>query len=83
MSVRWYSANAGRSQGLVIDEETGRNIAVVYDRKNAKLLAQAPSMRELLLDLEQSGVRAQLLPSQRMHLDEILQEVRGATPDND
>lgn len=38
----WYGANVSGDQGLVIDEKTGRNIAVVYDKKDTQLIASAP-----------------------------------------
>ena len=45
----WYKANTGNDyQGLVIEEETGRNVAVTYEAKDAKLIALAPEMAELL-----------------------------------
>lgn len=44
----WYSktTNTGspHEQGLVIDEATGKNIAVTYDAKHAPLVASAPEM---------------------------------------
>lgn len=43
--LRWYAAKAGNDhQGLVIEEGTGRNIAVTYDVKDAPLVAAAPEM---------------------------------------
>lgn len=44
----YRSINAA-DQGLVIDQNTGANIAVVYDGNNAALIAAAP---ELLAALE-------------------------------
>ena len=45
----WYAANMGNdSQGLIVDEKTGANIAIAYDRKHAPLLAAAPAMYEAL-----------------------------------
>lgn len=41
----WYEANMGNDhQGLVISESDGANIAVVYDKKNAPLIAAAPEL---------------------------------------
>ena len=41
----WYEAKMGNDhQGLVIDEETGRNVAVAYDKADAPLLAAAPEL---------------------------------------
>ena len=62
----WYKANTGNDyQGLVIEEETGRNVAVTYEAKDAKLVALAPEMAELLKrlwvaaenELDQSATR--------------------------
>ena len=48
----WYAANMGNdSQGLIVDEKTGANIAVAYDRKHAPLLAAAPAMYDALQNL--------------------------------
>ena len=41
----WYAANMGNDyQGLVIDEKTGANIAVTYDKRHAPFVAAAPAM---------------------------------------
>jgi hypothetical protein len=54
--MKWYATkSAGRGQGLVIDEDTGRNVAVAYDEKDAKLLAAAPKMRDALELIAASG----------------------------
>jgi len=45
----WYATDGSGGQGLVIDEDTGRNVAVAYDSADAPLLAAAP---ELLRELE-------------------------------
>ena len=45
--MKWYTANAG-DQGLIIDEETGRNVAVSYDKKDAELIASSPDLLEEL-----------------------------------
>ena len=48
----WYAKNSGGSdihgQGLIIDEKTGENIAIVYKKENAPLLSAAPDMAEVL-----------------------------------
>lgn len=41
----WYEASTGNHQGLIIEETTGRNVAVAYDKADAPLIAAA---RELL-----------------------------------
>lgn len=48
----WYAAKMGNDhQGLVIDEKTGVNIAVTYDKKDAPLVAAAPELWDALHDL--------------------------------
>ena len=43
----WYVAKMVNDfQGLVIDEQTGKNIAVTYDKKDAPLVAAAPELLE-------------------------------------
>ena len=42
----YYVAKTGNYQRLIIDENTGENIAVVYDAKNADVLAAAPDLLE-------------------------------------
>jgi hypothetical protein len=44
----WYEASMGNHQGLVVDEQTGANVAVVYDKANARLIASAPELLEAL-----------------------------------
>ena len=49
----WYAANMGNdSQGLVIDENTGTNIAVTYDKRDARLIAAAPNLLAALEEIE-------------------------------
>jgi hypothetical protein len=49
--IMWYAKNSASSgQGIVIDEQTGRSVAVAYDEKDTALLAAAP---ELLAALQE------------------------------
>lgn len=49
---RWYAKQAGNDcQGLVIDEDTGRTVAVAYDRQDTELLAAAPELLEALRNM--------------------------------
>lgn len=48
----WHSARTSGDQGLVIEEETGANIAVTYEAKHAPLVAAAP---EMLAALKNAG----------------------------
>ena len=52
MANNWYAAkSAGDSQGLVIEEDTGRSVAVAYDVKDTPLLAAAPELLAALIDM--------------------------------
>lgn len=44
---KWYESKTGNDQGLVIDEITGSNVAVTYDRNDAALMAAAPELLAL------------------------------------
>ena len=48
---KWYVGNTGNHQGLVIEEETGNNICIVYDKANAKPIASAPDLLEALKEI--------------------------------
>jgi hypothetical protein len=58
----WYQANTGNHQGLIISEATGANIAVVYDKKDAPLVAAAPELLEALKDMERARANGFDLP---------------------
>jgi len=45
--MKWYTSNTA-TQGLIIEEETGRTIAVSYDKKDAELIAATPNLLEAL-----------------------------------
>lgn len=46
--MNWYAKKWSGGQGIVIDEDTGRNVAIAYDEKDTALLAAAPEMAEAL-----------------------------------
>lgn len=50
---RWYVGRTGNCQGLVIEEGTGKNVAVAYAKEDAPLLAAAPEMLEALKSIQQ------------------------------
>ena len=53
MENKWYVGNnSNDSQGLIIEENTGRNVAVTYDAKDAALIAAAPELLAALEALE-------------------------------
>ena len=48
---KWYTSGTAynaHDQGLVIEEKTGKTIAVTYEQKNARMIAAAPEMLEAL-----------------------------------
>ena len=49
--MEWYSRKGCGGQGLVIDEETGRTVAVAYDGQDAGLLGAAPRLLEVCRSL--------------------------------
>lgn len=49
MPKNWYVAHSACPyQGLVVDEETGKNVAVSYDKEDAPILAAGKEAVELL-----------------------------------
>jgi hypothetical protein len=42
--MNWTGQVTSSDQGLIIDDETGRTIAVAYDPKNTNLIAAAPNL---------------------------------------
>lgn len=50
--TEWYTnTKPGDSQGMVIDENGGRDVAVTYDPKDAALVAAAPALLAALQTL--------------------------------
>jgi K+/H+ antiporter YhaU regulatory subunit KhtT len=50
----WYESNTGNHQGLIIEEETGKNIAVTYEKEHAALIVRAVNSHdELTASLEE------------------------------
>ena len=41
---KWFVASTGNQQGIVIDETDGRNVAVIYDKADAPIVAAAPEL---------------------------------------
>ena len=44
--MKWYAKDLNNigDQGIVIDEETGRSVAVVYDKEDMDLIAASPDL---------------------------------------
>lgn len=63
----WYVAKMVNDfQGLVIDEQTGKNIAVTYDKKDAPLVAAAPELLEALkAAIERMEAVAEIMPIEK------------------
>jgi len=60
--MKWYEAKTGNHQGLIVEEETGRNVAVTYEKKDAALIiALVNAARCALADLE--GIMPEFEPS--------------------
>lgn len=74
----WYAMQAsGNGQGLVIAEGSGRNVAVTYDERDARLVAAAPAMGAALAKVRQFLENEPNLPNDGW-MNEVLREVRAA-----
>ena len=76
----WYAANMGNDfQGLVVEEPTGKNIAVVYDKRDVHILAAAPAMYEALQEalkcIEKHVPKTEFAP--RQWIREVLAQAEG------
>ena len=61
--AHWYVGKTGNHQGLVIEEGTGRNVAVAYDKQDAPLLAAAPELLEALKEMDRAhAVMCEAIP---------------------
>ena len=74
----WYAANMGNDfQGLVVEEQTGKNIAVAYDKRDVHILAAAPAMYAVIKDMREAfyvkGTRKALLEVMERSKDVIAQ----------
>lgn len=49
----WYGKGQSTGHGLVIEEDTGRSVAVVYDDADTAIVSAAPEMCEVLKLAEQ------------------------------
>ena len=56
--MNWYSKELSSNQALVIDEDTGDNVAVVYDAKNAELFVSALNALKLLMNARKESSQA-------------------------
>jgi len=53
--MSWHAQKTSSGQGLVIDDDTGRNVAVAYDEKDMLLLAVAPDLLSSLEEMVHAG----------------------------
>lgn len=58
--MKYYARTKSGEQGLVIEEETGRTVAVTFDQQDAPLLAAAPDLfkfaEDIIRYLEAGGI---------------------------
>ena len=48
---KWYEAKMGNDhQGLIVDEVTGENIAVIYKKENAAFIVKACNLHDELVE---------------------------------
>lgn len=76
--MNWYTkTKKDNLQGLVIDEETGQNIAVTYDPAHAQIVAAAPELLELArqiilaFEIEKARIPADILDSAYLIIHEV------------
>jgi hypothetical protein len=72
--MQWYAKESINihDQGLVIDEDTGRNVAVAYDGKDAKRIAREHNAIDLIAQIAPRNDDATF----RKAVQEILTEYR-------
>ena len=46
MKTQWYVAKTGNHQRLIIDENTGKSIAVIYEAENADVISAVHDLLE-------------------------------------
>ena len=56
--MKCYPTKGSGGQGIVIEEDTGRTVAVVYDDKGTALFAAAPALLAALVDMEADMIEA-------------------------
>lgn len=74
--MKWYAKSLQNKAGqaLIIDEETGRNVAVAYDQKDAEMLAAGP---RLAAALKRAVEAAEDPGSDYDWIGEAVRELRG------
>ena len=45
----WYESGTGNHQGLIIEERTGRNVSVTYDKADAAFIVRAVNSHDALM----------------------------------
>ena len=56
--MKCYATKGSGGQGMVVEEGTGRTVAVVYDEKDTALFAAAPALLAALVDMEKDMIEA-------------------------
>ena len=54
--MKCYATKCSGGQGMVIEDGTGRTVAVVYDNKDTALFAAAPALLAALVDMEKDMI---------------------------
>lgn len=58
--TEWHVSKSDSHQGLIIDTQTGNNIAVTYDKTHAPIIVRAVNMHEALVSLAIAAKREHL-----------------------
>ncbi len=75
----WYVASTGNHQGLIVEENTGKNIAVSYEKDNANLLAAAPELLEALQNCVIDAIQNLTKTERRERIKQAEQAINNAT----
>lgn len=67
----WYVKKTSGNQALILDEKTGKDIAVAYDAANAPLLAAGPDMLEILRETEKLLREAATHADKKVSMDQV------------
>ena len=77
----WYARTSNHQiippKGLIVSEETGENIAVAYDKKNAPILAAAPDLLEALEHVTQSPEYFSFFPGTKELIESVIKKAKG------
>ena len=76
----WYAKNSSGDQGIVIDANTGRTVAVAYEARDTAILAAAPEMLAALVAIAEAGDQPSRDKHRRLELrKQVLAAIAKAT----